>query len=86
MKIIRAKKTINVWGTSNAWSLEPSPQKIEPCTECVTELEIQGDDKNGYNLVMTPEGFFTADYWYMSLQEAMESAEELFGVSTAEWS
>ena len=55
-------------------------------TESLIELEIQGDEINGYNLVMSPEGFFTADYWYETKEEAMESAEELFGVTRLEWS
>lgn len=86
MKIIKAQKTVTIWGHSNAWSLEPETGKSTPSTQSVTELEIQGDDQNGYNLVMSPEGFFTADYWYESLQEAKESAKELFGVTEREWS
>jgi hypothetical protein len=86
MKIIKAKKTVTIWGTSNAWCLKPETGKKTPSTVSLTELEIQGDEKNGYNLVMSPEGFFTADNWYKSLQEAKKSAEELFGVTDKEWS
>jgi len=85
MNIIKAKKTVIIWGTSNAWSLEPSSGIKERRTEALTELEIQGTEKDGYNLVMSPEGFFTADYWYETQKEAIESAEELFGVKEAEW-
>lgn len=86
MKILKTQKTVMIWGHSNAWSLEPESEKSTPCTESLTEIEIQGDDNNGYNLVMSPEGFFTADYWYESLEVAKESASDLFGVTESEWS
>ena len=85
MDIIKASKTVTIWGTSNAWSLDPEPGKSATGSESFTELEIQGDEKNGYNLVMSPEGFFTADYWFETKGEALESAEELFGVTKSEW-
>jgi hypothetical protein len=34
---------------------------------------------------MSPEGFFSADYWYKTKEEAIESAEELFNVTRSEW-
>jgi hypothetical protein len=49
-------------------------------------LEIQGDDRNGYNLVLIPVGFFTADYWYRTKQDALEAAEELFAIGPDMWS
>jgi hypothetical protein len=85
MEIIKTTKTVTIWGTSNAWSLEPQKGLSEASTESRTELEIQGDEKNGYNLVMSPEGFFSADYWYKTKEEAIESAEELFNVTRSEW-
>ena len=49
-------------------------------------LEIQGDAKNGYHLVMSPEGCFTADTWHESVEDAKATAEEAFGVPPHEWS
>lgn len=86
MITLSAKKVVKIWGTVNAWSLASESNASEPSTECETCLEIQGDDKNGYHLVMSPEGFFTADYWFKTKEEAIESAEELFGVTAREWS
>jgi hypothetical protein len=34
---------------------------------------------------MAPEGFFTADSWHHSLDEAFASAHELFDVIASEW-
>jgi hypothetical protein len=49
------------------------------------KLEIQGDSKDGYHLVMTPDGFFTADTWHATVDEAMAEAESLFGLSRERW-
>lgn len=54
-------------------------------TFCDVELEIRGDDRNGYHLVMTPEGFFTADSWHETQRDAMQAAHDCFGVITKEW-
>jgi hypothetical protein len=34
---------------------------------------------------MAPEGFFTADSWHQSLDEAFASAHELFDLTAREW-
>jgi len=49
------------------------------------ELEIQGDEENGYHLVMSPAGFFTADEWYKSKEDALAAALELFGIPAGKW-
>ena len=48
-------------------------------------LEIQGDEGQGYCLVMSPEGGFTADDWYATREEALRAACELFGVPVDAW-
>jgi hypothetical protein len=68
----------------SGWSLEPQSESSSP-VECAIGLEIQGDDKHGYHLVMCPEGFSFADDHYETLREAMDSAAELFGVRDDQW-
>jgi hypothetical protein len=51
----------------------------------VVELEIQGDEKNGFHLVMSPDGCFTADTWHESVEDAKDTAHRLFGVGFEEW-
>ena len=48
-------------------------------------LEILGDEGQGYLLVMSPEGGFTADDWYATREEALRAACELFGVPVDAW-
>jgi hypothetical protein len=89
MESIVAKVNARVFGTRNAWSLDPAQgngKSAEWATECQVRLEIQGGRKSGYNLVMAPEGFFAADHWYKTKQEALDSAEELFGIAAGDWS
>jgi len=85
MEKIRATARAKVWGTSRAWSLAPNESKEAPYTECMVNLVIQGTKKNGYHLIMSPEGYFAADNWYESKKDAFESAYELFGVTEGEW-
>lgn len=74
-----------VFGTRDSWSLAPHRGFAEG-RECEVDLEIEGDEKNGYHLVMSPAGFFTADAWYESKDEALTAASELFGVAPGKWS
>jgi hypothetical protein len=85
MRRLRAQTTAVIFGTRNSWSLSWHPGCERAGTECNVQLEIQGDEKNGYHLVKSPEGFFTADDWHMSLEAAQNSAAELFGVKVAQW-
>lgn len=75
-----------VWGTKNAWSLSPFRTANEPTQECDVELEIQGDDREGYHLVISPHGFFAADSWHHTKHDALSTARELFGVLPDAWS
>jgi hypothetical protein len=84
MIIFRTQTTVQICGTRNAWSLE-SDDPNEPRTETLVNLEIQGSNRDGYNLVMSPDGFFTADYWYETLDEAFEAGFDLFSVSKEQW-
>jgi hypothetical protein len=56
-----------------------------PAQERRVELEIQGDDKWGYHLVMCPEGLSFADSWHATLDDALESARDGFGVPLDAW-
>ena len=83
---IFTRTTTEIWGTKNAWSLAPVTESNGPGQKCEVELEIQGNEKEGFHLVMSPAGFFTADYWYETKREALDSARELFGTTESEWS
>jgi hypothetical protein len=43
------------------------------------------EDPKGYHLVMSPEGCFTADAFYETLQKAKDDAARCFGVRDADW-
>jgi hypothetical protein len=87
MESIVAKVSARIVGSRNDWSLgtDGFDGRAVKTTECEVLLEIQGTKRNGYNLVMAPKGFFTADSWFKTKQEALESAEELFGVAADGW-
>src|SRR5215475_8002912 len=75
--LVTCTKT-RIWGSRNSWSLAPHRGFKG---ECKVDLEIQGDEHNGYHLVMRPAGFFTADEWYASKDGALAAASKLFGIA-----
>ncbi len=81
--VFRTFVTARICGTKNAWSVGETAGV--PISEVPVELEIQGQKQWGYHLVISPFGFFTADYHYDSLKEAFSSASEVFGVELATW-
>lgn len=88
MESIVAKVTADIFGSKNSWGLGPGDGargSEAVATRCEVLLEIQGTKKHGYHLVMSPDGFFTADSWFKTKQEALENAEELFGVVGDNW-
>ena len=79
-----AKTQKTVCGYHNAWSFsEPENSRQSP-TECQVHFEIQGDVSNGFLFIMAPDGFFTADAWVETLDEAFELGAEL-GLERDEW-
>ena len=75
---------IRGWGTT--WKVaEPSdpPAKVE---DRVVTLVIEGNASDGYHLVMSPVGCFTAGTWHESVEDAKATAAEVFGVPPHEWS
>lgn len=51
----------------------------------MVNLEIQGTETDGYSFVMSPVGYFTADYWYSTLDEALEAGLALFSIPKDSW-
>ncbi len=83
--MVKAVVAVPIYGSGNAWKVgEPSDPPAGVRERQVT-LEIQGDAQNGYHLVMSPEGCFTADTWHESLANAKATAKELFNVSPDGW-
>ncbi|MDR8523718.1 hypothetical protein [Shewanella fidelis] len=68
------------------WRVAESEDEIKYVKRLVIALSIEGDPKNGYHLIMTPDGLFTADLHFDSIKEAKEEAEEYFEVSNIQWS
>lgn len=80
-----AQTRARIFGTANSWSLTAHAGYAPEGRECGVNLKIAGDAKNGYHLVISPDGFFTADNWYQTLDEALASALELFDVAADNW-
>ena len=82
-KTISAEVTTDIYGTPNAWSLAPTPGSS--AVTCGVKLEIRGTESDGFHLIMQPDGFSPADYWYESERAALDTAGELFGVEESAW-
>lgn len=73
-----------VWGSTNCWSLE-SGQLLGDGRMCRVRLEIQGEAKSGFHLVLEPTGFFAADTWHETEADAIAAAASLLGVALDAW-
>jgi hypothetical protein len=82
---MKAIAVVPIHGTANAWKVaEPSDPAANVQERAVT-LEIQGNAKDGYHLVMSPAGCFTADTWHETVEDAKDTAHRLFGVPPDSW-
>jgi len=83
---VKAIAMVPMRGWGNAWGVaKPSdpPGRVE---DRVVTLEIQGNAADGYHLIISPAGCFTADTWHESVEDAKATAAEAFGVLPHEWS
>ena len=85
LSVMKTIVEVLIYGCGDAWKVaEPSDTSALVQRRRV-ELEIQGDGKNGYHLVMSPEGCFTADTWHETLEDAKDTAHQIFGVGPGDW-
>jgi hypothetical protein len=82
---MKAVVVVPIRGTANAWKVAEPDDPPAPVQERVVTLEIQGNARDGFHLVMSPAGCFTADTWHETIQEAKDAASRMFGVSPDGW-
>jgi hypothetical protein len=82
---MKAKAVVQICGTTNAWKGAAPSDPVAATRDREVMLEIQGDSKHGYHLIMSPEGCFTADSWHETIGEAKDTAQELFGIHPEAW-
>jgi hypothetical protein len=76
---------VPVRGTSNAWKVAEPSDPPAPVHEREVALEIQGNPRDGYHLLMSPTGYFTADTWHQTVEDAKDAAHRWFGVPPEAW-
>ena len=82
---MKAVAVVPIRGTSNAWKVaEPFVPPAQVHERKVT-LEIWGNPRDGYHLLMSPAGCFTADTWHETVEDAKDTAQRLFGVPPEGW-
>lgn len=85
MTVIKASVRVHICGGGDSWKMAEGSDPTRHVMERRVLLEMQGDAHNGYHLVATPDGCLTADTWYATQREALETARELCGVDQDEW-
>ncbi len=76
---------VPIRGTANAWQVAEPSDPNNSIQERVVALEIQGNTTDGFHLVMTPTGCFTADSWHETVEDAKDTASRVFGVPPDRW-
>jgi hypothetical protein len=82
---VKAVVVMPICGSGNAWKVAEPSDPPAGVQEREVVLEIQGDAANGYHLVMSPAGCFSADTWHESAEDAKAAAAEVFGVAPDGW-
>ena len=82
---MRTSTVIAIHGTHDCWKVATQADSASLTQDRLVTLEIQGDPKAGYHLIMTPEGCFTADSWHPTIDDAMDAAYRIFGVLRGSW-
>jgi hypothetical protein len=82
----KASASLRIRTLKGGWKFAEDNDRSEYVAIRRVELRVQGNKKQGYHLIMTPDGLFTADTHHPDLQDALRAAEEAFGVSPDDWS
>src|SRR4051794_30463291 len=82
---MKADAEVLIRGYANQWKVAEPSDTSALIQRRVVILKIQGDAKDGYHLVMSPEGCFTADTWHETVEDAKDIAYRIFGVSPDQW-
>ena len=82
---LAALAVVPICGSGNAWKVAGPTDPSANVREREVALQIQGNSEDGYHLIMSPAGCFTADTWHKSIEDAKATAAELFGVPAEGW-
>jgi hypothetical protein len=82
---MRAVAAVPIRGSGNAWKVAGPSDPPDRAQEREVTLEIRGNAADGYHLVMSPSGCFTADTWHETIGDAKATAAQLFGVPADGW-
>ena len=82
---MRAVAVVPIRGYANAWKVAGAADPRANIQDRVVTLEIVGNPADGYHLLMSPAGCFTADTWHESVEDAKGTAAVAFGVSPDGW-
>ncbi|KFZ36113.1 hypothetical protein HR45_18275 [Shewanella mangrovi] len=73
-----------IYGNASYWSLS-GEHSAAPTSQRHIDLDIIGDTEQGYLLLISPKGLYTAEMWCASLEEAKQHAQQWFAIQTADW-
>lgn len=82
---IKAVAVVPIRGYSNIWRVAEPSDTGDITQNRVVNLEIQGDGNDGFHLIMSPDGCFTADTWHETLEDAKDTVYRIFGVPADGW-
>lgn len=84
--MMRASAVTPISGIGNSWKVAEPSDPPSSIGERPVSPAIEGDEKIGYHLIISPEGCFTADTWHESIADAKATARAQFGVAIDGWS
>ena len=82
---MKASAIVLISGNANAWKVAEESDPVSTIEERAVSLEIRGDATNGFHLIVSPSGCFTADSWHETIDDAIDTAHRLFDVRPDAW-
>lgn len=73
--------TGTVYGNASFWSLSGN----STCSQRHIDVEIIEDAQQGFFLLISPKGFYTADMQCASLEEAKQYAKSWLAIDEGNW-
>ena len=82
---MKASVVVPIRSSANTWSAAKPSDPSAHVRDRRVDLEVEGNPRDGFHLIMSPDGCFTADTWHETAEEAKDAPLQAFGVLLEDW-
>ena len=82
---LETRKEHDLFVIGREWRVALPDDEAGDRRQGVIELSIEGDEKNGFYLLMEVENCCSYDRWYKTVDEAIAYAQKVYSVQAGDW-